>query len=70
LEQENANLPAGGDVNVRRTQVGAVKNKFLGVIQTYQKVEQESRSKYRSRMERQYKIGRLRFVVLEIRYFP
>lgn len=56
LEQQNARLPPGGDTNVRRTQVGAVKNRFMESIQRYQQVEQTYRQKYRQRAERQFRI--------------
>lgn len=72
LEADTAKRPPGDpDTNVRRTQVGAVKNRsvggrvctdsdarsFMEAIQNYQRVEQDSRKKHRQRMERQIKIG-------------
>jgi syntaxin 1B/2/3 len=36
---------------------GLVKQKFVEAIQHYQQVEQQYRSKYKQRMERQFKIG-------------
>ncbi|PLW26997.1 hypothetical protein PCASD_25122 [Puccinia coronata f. sp. avenae] len=45
-----------GDANVRATQVGALKKRFMDAIMKYQSVEQESRQKYKARMERQYRI--------------
>ncbi|KNZ44558.1 hypothetical protein VP01_903g5 [Puccinia sorghi] len=45
-----------GDANVRATQVGALKKRFMDSIMKYQSVEQESRQKYKARMERQYRI--------------
>ncbi|EFP84734.2 uncharacterized protein PGTG_10893 [Puccinia graminis f. sp. tritici CRL 75-36-700-3] len=45
-----------GDANVRATQVGALKKRFMDSIMRYQSVEQESRQKYKARMERQYRI--------------
>lgn len=68
LEQGNANLraliPAGqsaynlslADVDVRAQQVEAVKERFKASLQRYAEVEQESRAKARSRMERQVRI--------------
>ncbi|KAH9464153.1 hypothetical protein MJO29_002294 [Puccinia striiformis f. sp. tritici] len=45
-----------GDANVRATQIGALKKRLMDSLMKYQSVEQESRQKYKSRMERQYKI--------------
>lgn len=56
LEAQNNKVPEGGDKNVRRTQVGSLKNQFKGVIQNYQEVEQQYRQKYRQRQERQFRI--------------
>ncbi|KAL8293113.1 hypothetical protein RQP46_000807 [Phenoliferia psychrophenolica] len=68
LEQGNANLRAliaagqseynlaPEDVDVRQTQVSALKERFKDSIQKYAEVERESRAKNRSRMERQVKI--------------
>ncbi|GAC75739.1 SNARE protein Syntaxin 1 and related proteins [Moesziomyces antarcticus T-34] len=56
LESQNKRVPAGGDKNVRNTQVGAVKNRFKESIQRYQQVEQSYRQKYRARAERQFRI--------------
>ena len=38
-------------------QTALVKSKFVEAIQNYQTVEQQYRTKYKQRMERQYKIG-------------
>jgi len=56
LESATAKLPPGGDTNVRRTQEGAVKKRFMEAIQNYTQVEKQSRDKLRQRMERQYRI--------------
>ncbi|KAH8921017.1 t-SNARE [Atractiella rhizophila] len=56
LETATSRLPPSGDTNVRRTQEGAVKKRFMEAIQNYQGVEKQSRDKYRQRMERQYRI--------------
>jgi syntaxin 1B/2/3 len=63
---------SGRDAQIRRQQVrftmvlcirdsyvaqtGLVKTKFMEAIQNYQQVEQQYRTKYKQRMERQYKI--------------
>ena len=39
------------------TQTALVKSKFVEAIQNYQSVEQQYRTKYKQRMERQFKIG-------------
>ncbi|CAO1638577.1 unnamed protein product [Sympodiomycopsis kandeliae] len=56
LEQQTSRVPEGGDKNVRRTQIGSLKNQFKGVIQNYQEVEQQYRQKFRQRQERQFRI--------------
>lgn len=56
LEAQTIKFPESGDKNVRKTQVGAVKNRFKETIQRYQTVEHQYRQKYRQRAERQYKI--------------
>lgn len=56
LESQTKRIPAGGDKNVRNTQIGAVKNRFKETIQRYQQVEQSYRQKYRARAERQFRI--------------
>ena len=38
-------------------QTELVKTKFMDAIQNYQRIESESRQKYKNRVERQYKIG-------------
>jgi len=49
--------PASGrDAQIRRQQTALVKSKFVEAIQNYQQVEQQYRTKYKQRMERQYKI--------------
>lgn len=67
LAQGNANLRAliaagqsmydltPQDVDVRQTQVDALKERFKAAIQRYAEVEQEHRAKNRVRMERQVK---------------
>jgi len=45
------------DVFALISQTGLVKQKFVEAIQNYQQVEQQHRSKYKQRMERQFKIG-------------
>ena len=40
-----------------RAQTGLVKQKFVEAIQNYQTVEQQYRTKYKQRLERQFKIG-------------
>ena len=48
----------GGQVGmIRKQQTELVKTKFMDAIQNYQRIESESRQKYKNRVERQYKIG-------------
>jgi syntaxin 1B/2/3 len=44
------------DGQAKKTQAAFVKSKFVEAIQNYQSVEQQYRTKYKQRMERQYKI--------------
>jgi len=46
----------GRDGQIRKQQTALVKSKFVEAIQNYQSVEQQFSSKYKQRMERQYKI--------------
>ncbi|RDX56588.1 t-SNARE [Polyporus arcularius HHB13444] len=43
---------------IRKQQTELVKTKFMDAIQNYQRIESESRQKYKNRVERQYKIVR------------
>jgi len=47
---------AGRDGQVKKQQAAFVKSKFVEAIQNYQSVEQQYRTKYKQRMERQFKI--------------
>ncbi|KAH9952156.1 t-SNARE [Amylocystis lapponica] len=47
---------SGRDGQIRKQQTGLVKQKFVEAIQNYQSVEQQYRTKYKQRMERQFKI--------------
>ncbi|KAF8575797.1 t-SNARE [Ramaria rubella] len=47
---------SGRDGQIRKQQTGLVKQKFVEAIQNYQQVEQQYRTKYKQRMERQFKI--------------
>jgi syntaxin 1B/2/3 len=46
----------GRDGQIRKQQTALVKSKFVEAIQSYQTVEQQYRSKYKQRLERQFKI--------------
>jgi syntaxin 1B/2/3 len=48
---------SGRDGQIRKQQTALVKSKFVEAIQSYQTVEQQYRTKYKQRLERQYKIG-------------
>ena len=45
-------------ISSRESQTALVKSKFVEAIQNYQSVEQQYRTKYKQRMERQFKIGK------------
>ncbi|KAG8936578.1 Plasma membrane t-SNARE, secretory vesicle fusion [Tulasnella sp. 419] len=47
---------SGRDGQIRKQQTGLVKSKFVEAIQSYQEVEKNYRTKYKARMERQFKI--------------
>ncbi|PFH50678.1 hypothetical protein AMATHDRAFT_75471 [Amanita thiersii Skay4041] len=47
---------AGRDGQIRKQQTALIKSKFVEAIQNYQTVEQQYRTKYKQRMERQFKI--------------
>ncbi|KAJ8092525.1 hypothetical protein PM082_023778 [Marasmius tenuissimus] len=47
---------AGRDGQIRKQQTALVKSKFVEAIQNYQTIEQQYRTKYKQRMERQFKI--------------
>ncbi|KAG8906274.1 Plasma membrane t-SNARE, secretory vesicle fusion [Tulasnella sp. 403] len=47
---------SGRDGQIRKQQTGLVKSKFVEAIQSYQEVEKQYRSKYKARLERQFKI--------------
>jgi len=53
LEQQGG---SGRDGQIRKQQTALVKSKFVEAIQSYQTVEQQYRTKYKQRMERQFKI--------------
>lgn len=46
----------GRDGQIRKQQTALVKSKFVEAIQNYQTVEQQYRTKYKQRMERQFRI--------------
>ncbi|KAJ3726107.1 syntaxin [Lentinula raphanica] len=47
---------SGRDGQIRKQQTALVKSKFVEAIQNYQNVEQQYRTRYKQRMERQFKI--------------
>jgi len=54
LEKES--VPPGQDPRIRKNQTSLVRSKFVEALQNYQQVEQQYRSRYRQRVERQFKI--------------
>ncbi|KAI0692391.1 t-SNARE, partial [Cytidiella melzeri] len=47
---------AGRDGQIKKQQTGLVKQKFVEAIQNYQSAEQQYRTRYKQRLERQFKI--------------
>ncbi|KAF8628418.1 hypothetical protein AX15_003940 [Amanita polypyramis BW_CC] len=58
---------SGRDGQIRKQQTALVKSKFVEAIQNYQTVEQQYRTKYKQRMERQFKIVKPEATPEEIR---
>ncbi|KAI8993731.1 t-SNARE [Pilobolus umbonatus] len=57
IELSNARMqPTAGDLPMRKTQVAALKKKFIETIQRYQDIERTYQQKYRQRVERQIRI--------------
>jgi syntaxin 1B/2/3 len=48
---------SGPNASTKRQQTGVVRHKFMEAIQNYQNVEKQFRTRYKQRMERQFKIG-------------
>ncbi|KAH9050710.1 t-SNARE [Lactarius hengduanensis] len=55
-ELEKEPVPAGQDARIRKNQTSLVRSKFIEALQNYQQVEQQYRTRYRQRVERQFKI--------------
>jgi syntaxin 1B/2/3 len=55
-ELEKESVPAGQDARIRKNQTSLVRSKFVEALQNYQQVEQQYRTRYRQRVERQFKI--------------
>ncbi|KAI8374159.1 t-SNARE [Radiomyces spectabilis] len=56
LDTANLRLPNDSNGQMRRTQVDAVRKRFMETIQRYQDIERSYRQKYRQRVERQIRI--------------
>jgi syntaxin 1B/2/3 len=48
---------AGPDARIQKNQTELVAKKFVAALQNYQNVERDYRAKYRTRVERQFKLG-------------
>jgi t-SNARE complex subunit (syntaxin) len=48
---------AGPEARIQKNQTELVTKKFVGSLQNYQNVERDYRAKYRTRVERQFKLG-------------
>lgn len=47
------------ELKILQSQYSTLKKQFMDSIADYQKVEKQYRTKYKERMERQYRIGKL-----------
>jgi len=47
------------DIQIRNTQAATLKEKFVQTLRRFQSSESEARKKYKGRLERQYKIGKV-----------
>ncbi|ORE02747.1 t-SNARE [Rhizopus microsporus var. microsporus] len=56
MQSGNNQLPNNSDTQMRRTQTGALRKRFLDTIQRYQDVERNYQLKYRQQIERQIRI--------------
>jgi len=56
IKSLEARRGSGRDGQIRQQQTGLVKKKFVDAIQTYQDMEYQYRTKYKQRLERQFKI--------------
>ncbi len=60
LNEDNKRSAKGDpDFNTRKLQIGTLQNSFKRALEEYNQVEKKSRDKYRQRMERQIRIGKL-----------
>jgi len=55
-ELERQPVPQGQDARIRQNQTSLIRSKFIEALQNYQQVEQQYRTRYRQRVERQFKI--------------
>jgi len=56
IKSLEAKRGSGRDGQIRQQQTGLVKKKFVDAIQSYQDMEYQFRTKYKQRLERQFKI--------------
>jgi len=62
MELANLRLGKSEDIRVRETQAALLKKKFLDELRRYQTVESEARNAYKARIERQYRIGKFKWL--------
>ncbi|EPQ58228.1 t-SNARE [Gloeophyllum trabeum ATCC 11539] len=56
IESLGAQPTPGADARIKKNQLSLVRKKFMEVVQKYQNVEADYRSRYKQRVERQFKI--------------
>ncbi|KAF9279359.1 Plasma membrane t-SNARE, secretory vesicle fusion [Mortierella alpina] len=56
IELANLRLRNSPDIQIRNTQAGTLKEKFMNTLRRFQSSESEARKRYKERMERQIKI--------------
>lgn len=60
MDKENKKLEKGtAEFRIRTSMHGTLTKKFLDVMAEYQEIQTKYKNKFRERVERQYKIGKL-----------
>lgn len=60
MDKENKKLEKGtAEFRIRASMHGTLTKKFLDVMAEYQEIQTKYKNKFRERVERQYKIGKL-----------
>ncbi|KAF9962730.1 Plasma membrane t-SNARE, secretory vesicle fusion [Mortierella alpina] len=67
IELANLRLRNSPDIQIRNTQAGTLKEKFMNTLRRFQSSESEARKRYKERMERQIKIVKPEATQAEVR---